>query len=194
VSLNARQQQFALEYLVDLNATQAAIRAGYSAKTAGSQGFDLLKNPEIEEAIRAEREARQKATGITVDRVLQEYAKVAFANMEDYVRRDENDGVFVSLGACTREQMAAVSEIHSETYIDNDDPQKRSVKKIRFKLASKQAALDSIGKHLGMFVERVAGADGGPVQVNHIVRPAKSREEWERAYVGAATGKPTCSD
>ena len=48
MGLSAKQQRFVDEYLVDLNATQAAIRAGYSEKTAGAQGFDLLKKPEIE--------------------------------------------------------------------------------------------------------------------------------------------------
>ena len=68
--LTPRQHRFVLEYLVDLNATQAAIRAGYSAKTAYSQGQRLLKNVEVAAAIQAGMDKRAKRTEITQDYVL----------------------------------------------------------------------------------------------------------------------------
>lgn len=68
--LNPKQQRFVDEYLKDRNATQAAIRAGYSKKTAGSQGHDLLKKPEISEAIRAASEHSVKRTQLTADWVI----------------------------------------------------------------------------------------------------------------------------
>jgi phage terminase small subunit len=79
--LNARQLKFVDEYLVDMNATQAAIRAGYSKKTAGSQGFDLLKHPEIASAIQARRQEVSHKTGITVEKVLAEMARIAFSDV-----------------------------------------------------------------------------------------------------------------
>jgi len=70
VSLTPKQQRFVDEYLVDLNATQAAIRAGYSPKTADRQGHRLLKNAEIAQSVAAGREARAERTELTADWVL----------------------------------------------------------------------------------------------------------------------------
>jgi phage terminase small subunit len=81
--LNEKQKRFVKEYLVDLNATQAAIRAGYSKKTAGSQGQRLLKNVEIQTAIQASATRRAQRTEITADRVVEELATVAFSRASD---------------------------------------------------------------------------------------------------------------
>ena len=72
MALNEKQQRFVDEYLIDLNATQAAIRAGYSQKTAGSQAFDLLKKPEVQEALDKARKAREERTEVTQDWVVHE--------------------------------------------------------------------------------------------------------------------------
>lgn len=76
--LTAKQARFVEEYLVDLNATQAAIRAGYSESTARAIGYENLTKPDIQKAITAAREKQQQRTEITADRVLAEYAKIAF--------------------------------------------------------------------------------------------------------------------
>lgn len=70
IKVNDRQAQFANEYLVDLNATQAAIRAGYSAKTGGSQGFGLLKKPEIQIAVQNAQAERIERTKVDADWVV----------------------------------------------------------------------------------------------------------------------------
>lgn len=74
------------EYLVDLNATQAAIRAEYSAKRADAIGYENLRKPEIAEAVSAARKEREKRTEITQDMVLQELAKIGFADIRKIVR------------------------------------------------------------------------------------------------------------
>jgi phage terminase small subunit len=79
--MTPRQQFFVLEYLLDLNATQAAIRAGYRPSGARVQGERLLRNPDIAQAIQAEMAERAKRCGITAERVLEEYARIAFADM-----------------------------------------------------------------------------------------------------------------
>ena len=76
--MTPKQERFVEEYLVDLNATQAAIRAGYSKSTSYSIGQRLLKNVDIQKAITAAREKQQRRVEITADRVLEEYAKIAF--------------------------------------------------------------------------------------------------------------------
>lgn len=85
LGLTAKKQRFVDEYLVDLNATQAAIRAGYSADTAGAIGHENLKKPEIQLALQEARKKQQERTGITADAVLLEIANVAMADARELV-------------------------------------------------------------------------------------------------------------
>lgn len=78
-----KQQRFVEEYLVDLNATQAAIRAGYSEKTAAEQGYQLLQNPSVSAAIVAAQAARSARTEITADKVLQHWWAIATADANE---------------------------------------------------------------------------------------------------------------
>ena len=82
-TLTPKQQLFATEYLIDLNATQAAIRAGYSKRTAHSQGPRLLDNVEVKKRIQELGAKRSERCEITSDEVLQEIAKVAFVNLDE---------------------------------------------------------------------------------------------------------------
>ena len=86
--LTAKQEKFCEEYLIDLNATQAAIRAGYSKKTAYSIGFENLKKPEIQEYLQARRQKIISSTGLTPEMVVTELAKVGFANIKNYLDKD----------------------------------------------------------------------------------------------------------
>ncbi len=79
--MTPRQKFFVLEYLIDLNATQAAVRAGYRPGNAPFQGGKLLRNPTIATAIRKAMAERARRCGITEARVLAEYARIAFADM-----------------------------------------------------------------------------------------------------------------
>ena len=83
--LEPRQQRFVDEYLVDLNGTQAAIRAGYSAKTAAEQSYDLLRRPHIAAAIAAARAAQQERTGINADALLLQAWQIATADPRELV-------------------------------------------------------------------------------------------------------------
>ncbi|WP_275289167.1 terminase small subunit [Halomonas elongata] len=80
VELTARQSRFVDEYLKDLSATQAAIRAGYSKKTAGRTGHENLKKPEIASAIQERMNDRSKRTQITADKVLERWWEIATAD------------------------------------------------------------------------------------------------------------------
>ena len=86
-----KQRLFVSEYLVDRNATQAAIRAGYSPKTAYSIGSENLTKPEIKEAIQERLDHIEDELGITRDRILREYANIAFSDITDYVRIVDKD-------------------------------------------------------------------------------------------------------
>ena len=83
--MTKKQKLFIEEYLIDLNATQAAIRAGYSPETAGSIGSENLKKPEIRARIEKAMAERSRRTGINQDRVLMELAKIGFVNISDVV-------------------------------------------------------------------------------------------------------------
>lgn len=88
MALNAKQNRFVEEYLVDLNATKAAIRAGYSERTAEVIGYENLRKPQIQEAIQAAIEKRSERTETTQDKVVAELGKVAFAEAHDYTDAD----------------------------------------------------------------------------------------------------------
>lgn len=84
MALTEKQKRFVAEYLVDLNATQAAIRAGYSEKTAEQMGYQLLQKTSVQKAVQIAMKDRQQRTEITQDRVLDELGKVAFSKAADY--------------------------------------------------------------------------------------------------------------
>ena len=83
MALTAKQQRFVDEYLVDLNATQAALRAGYSPRSARSIGPELLEKPAVAQAVAAAVGERAGRTGITQDRVVEELSNIAFAQAGD---------------------------------------------------------------------------------------------------------------
>lgn len=167
MTLNPKQQRFVDEYLVDLNATQAAIRAGYSPKTAQQQSSRLLSNVLISEAIRKRRDQMAAKLEVTVERIVAELAKLAFANMADYMRTTSDGDPFIDLSELSRDQSAAISEVTVEDFTDGRGDDARDVRRVKFKLHDKRGALVDLGKHLGMFVEKHehSGPNGGPVKI-----------------------------
>ena len=168
--LTAKQRRFVEEYLVDKNATQAAIRAGYSAKTAHAIGHENLSKPEIASEIDAQLAAMREKTGITVERVAAELAKIGFADVRKLFK---GDGL-VSIEALDDETAGAVSSVEVVTRAvpgsESDDGLKEVEHVHKIKLWDKRAALVDLGKHLGMFVERHehTGRDGGPIETKDV--------------------------
>ena len=98
--LNPKQRAFTVEYMKDKNATQAAIRAGYSKKTAYSQGFDLLKKPEVQQAIEEMEKKAQARAGITVEKIVDRINKIAedpTALPRDRLKADELLGKYLGM-------------------------------------------------------------------------------------------------
>ncbi len=147
-ALNPKQQQFVAEYLVDLNATQAAIRAGYSPKTAGVQGFDLLKKPEIAAAIESLRNEHAKNTGLTVERVLTEAMRLAFFDIRKLADAEGNP---IPINQLDDDTAAAIQglELATERARGDDEGVETVVRK--YKIADKNAAVERLFKHLGLF-------------------------------------------
>ena len=112
MALTEKQDRFAQEYIIDLNAKQAAIRAGYSEKTAEQIGYQLLQNTSVQEVIQKAIADRQKRTEVTQDMVVEELRAVAFSKAADYTDST-------------------------------------------LKYSNKLKALELLGRHLGMFTDKV---------------------------------------
>ena len=145
--VSEKQKRFAREYLVDLNATQAAIRAGYSQKTAGRQAHDLLKKPEIQAIIAAGAKKAEQRTEITRDRVLTEYVRIAFAGMSKFVTIEADRTPRIDLSKCAPEDLDLLSEIQTDTQQGEGKP----VLKVKIKPLDKLNALEKLARHLGVF-------------------------------------------
>ena len=162
--LSPKRVRFVEEYQVDLNGTQAAIRAGYSARTANPQAARLLANVSIQAALTAAQEARSRRTAITADRVVRELALIGLANMADYMARTAQGDPYLDFGALTRDQAAALQEVTVEDYLDGRGEDARAVRRVKFKLHDKRAALVDLGRHFGLFRNEPAGADDSVVE------------------------------
>lgn len=143
--LTDKQQRFVDEYLIDLNATQAAIRAGYSVRTADQQGSRMLANVKVKQAVAEKQAQRSKRTGVNQDRVVLELAKVAFAKMTDIV---DNNGKIKE--DASPDDLACIESIK---YKESDNEYGGSVER-EVKIASKLKALELLGKHLGMWSDK----------------------------------------
>lgn len=141
-----KQKRFVEEYLIDLNATQAAIRAGYSPKTANEQGNRLLANVSVQRELNKQMAKRSKRTGVTQDRVVRELAKIAFLDMTQVV-----DSYGRIRDDATPEDRACIESIK---YKSSSGDQGESVER-EVKVASKLKALELLGKHLGMYSDKL---------------------------------------
>ena len=154
--LNPKQARFVAEYLKDLNATKAAIRAGYSENSAYSIGSELLSKPEIQNAVSdAQAQALERAE-LTADRVLEEFRRLAFIDARSFF---DDAGNLKPMKDLTPEQGAALASF--EVIIKNaqaGDGATDTVHKIR--LWDKTKALDSLAKRFGLLVEKIEHSGG----------------------------------
>lgn len=173
MALTPKQQRFVAEYLIDLNATQAAIRAGYSAKTANEQGARLLANVSVRHGLTDAMRARERRTNITQDRVLSELAKIGFADIRKVVSWG-NTTLHEKTG---KDGVVEMVPFHGLALIDSseiDDATAAAISEVsegkeglKVKMHDKKGALVDIGRHLGMFTDKVSvsGPNGGPLEV-----------------------------
>ena len=169
--LTARQLMFCEEYLTDLNATQAAIRAGYSEKYAHTNAAKLLQNTTIQEYIEKRKKDRIRRTEITQDAVLQELAIVAFAVATDYakvVEREatvEVDGNIIPLLDAEGNpfKYRTVEPVLTEELTEEQKKALAVIKKGRdgfeIKPHDKMKALEMLGRHLGLWDKKPEADD-----------------------------------
>lgn len=156
--LTAKQKKFVEEYLIDLNATQAAIRAGYSPNTAQEIGSENLSKPIIKAEIDKAIAERSRRTGINQDRVLRELAKIAFVNPGDVINFDEA----TVKGDAKEEDLAAIASVK----IKNIPTEDGEITEREIKLCDKLKALDLLGKHLGIYDKKDAEDKNLTITIN----------------------------
>ena len=167
--LTEKQKRFVEEYLVDLNATQAAIRAGYSQDTACEQGSRLLANAKVQAVVAERRKAIANKIEVTQERVAQELAKLAFLDIR---KAFDAEGNLKPIADLDDETAAALAGIEIEVTKLKDQP---IVKTHKIKLSDKKGALDSLARHLGMFKDKVEHS--GTISLPELVARSISREK-----------------
>ncbi|MEK3788766.1 terminase small subunit [Paenibacillus sp. FSL K6-1230] len=156
MALTAKQQKFADEYLIDLNATQAAIRAGYSPKTAAEIGCENLTKPNIRAYIDERMAVLSRRTGVNQERIIRELARVAFLDPTKLVDMDS-----AALKEDTSDDdRAAIASVKVKTMKGDVDMVEREVK-----FADKLKALELLGKRFGMWIDKQQIDVQGAVQI-----------------------------
>lgn len=196
MAFTARQERFIVEYVASGNATRSAIAAGYSENSAHATGHDLLKKPEIVEEIARRKSAIEskvlKKFEVTREWIVQELAKLARSNMADFTAFDDDGNPVLDFSDVDRDKMAAVREITSEVYTEGRGEDAQRVKRTKFSLYDKRAALMDLAKLEGHVVDRqqLTGPNGGPLQtVNaHVITTTELTPERRKALRAALEG------
>lgn len=147
--MNPKRERFVEEYLIDLNATQAAIRAGYSEKTAHSIGQRLLNFVEVSQAIAERRKVEAEAHGITQARVLEELAILAFSDVDHY--QFDDAGHLSVKESAPKGAGRAISSIKHRIRMDDKG---NTIVDAEFKLWDKPGPLKLAGQHVGLFSDK----------------------------------------
>jgi phage terminase small subunit len=170
--LSEKEKAFIAEYLVDLNGSQAAIRAGYSRKSVAKMAYLILKRPRVIDAIAETQAKRLAAIDMRAENVLSELSAVARGNVLDYMRLGRDGEPIVDFSGLERERAAALSEVCVEDFADGRGQNKRDVRRVKFRMHDKVAALDKLAKHFGLLRERVSheNPDGSALAPAHSPR------------------------
>ena len=157
VKLTDKQEMFCEEYIADpeMNITNAAIKAGYSKKTAYSIGSENLKKPEIDKRIQELKNERSERLRFTADEVLSKLAILSRSNIKNFAKPDGFGGLTMHIpDGISDEDMYCISELTTEEYKENDGT---PVKKTKIKFVDKLRAIEAAGRHVGVqaFKEKV---------------------------------------
>lgn len=148
--MTTRKKRFVEELLHGGTASDAAKRAGYAPKHAGSQASALLAQPEVSQALKESREALGERMGITPERILQELAIIGFANPEDYITEDEDGNKTIDVS-----KLRGLGARAFTLEFESTSSGKETVRKTKAKMLDKTNALLNMGKQIGMFNDKV---------------------------------------
>jgi phage terminase small subunit len=193
--LTAKQEKFYRAYLETGNASEAYRQVYDTARmkpeTVNKRASELLQHREIAGRLVANesklRQAAEERYFVSKERIIRELALIGFSNMLDYIQPQDDGTAYVDLSRLDRDQAAAISEVTVESYTEGSG-EERSVKRVKFKLSDKRAALVDLGKQLGMFPQRVeaTGKDGGPIEFQSKAKQVRS--EMARKLARLASG------
>ena len=165
--LTARQERFVQEYLIDLNAKQAAIRAGCNSRTAEPIASRLLRNIKVAAAVKQAQDERAARTKVTADMVIEELAKHAFGTMQDFF--DPDDGHLLDvheMSLAAKSRLAALDVVRERTRTSDGETVTTIEQTITLRLWDKIRALELLGQHLGMFKDKV---DRGEEEIDEVL-------------------------
>ncbi|MFD2334676.1 terminase small subunit [Cohnella sp. GCM10020058] len=145
MALTDKQQKFVDEYLIDLNATQAAIRAGYSPKAATAIGSENLGKPDIRAYIDERMAEHSKRTGVNQERIIRELARIAFLDPTQLVNMDSAE----LKDDASLDDRAAIASVKVKTMSGEVEMVEREVR-----FADKIKALELLGKRYGMWIDK----------------------------------------
>lgn len=187
-SLTPKQAQFVLEYLVDLNATQAAIRAGYSTRNADKIASQLLGKTRVRREVDKAIAARAKRVGVSADRVVRELARIAFCDPRNVFDWGPDGVTPKSASELSDDDAACVAEATETKTKDGGT--------IRIKLADKIAALNLLAKHTGVAKDHLelSGPGGIPISTEVVIVSHQAVAADENATVGSGEGGESADD
>lgn len=168
--LTAKQRRFCEEYVIDLNGTQAATRAGFSEKTANEQAVRILANVSVKKYIAKLQGKLRKQTNLSAQDVIEELQKVGFSNIQDFI---EEENTIKDISKIKRPKAAAVSAIETSESTSKDGTVTVNTK---FKLYNKVDALEKIGRHLGIFEKDNAQKKQDVVIKQNVIKLADGTE------------------
>lgn len=152
MALTDKQIRFCEEYRLDFNGKQAAIRAGYSEKTAENQASRLLSNVKVQQYVQELQKELSEKTGITAERILQELSDIGFNNMKDFVNGNNS---ILELKYLDKRKTSAVSKVKTtvttRTVFENGKPSAVTETTTELAMHNKITALELMGKHIGLF-------------------------------------------
>jgi len=169
MAMNPKRERFVDEYLVDLNATQAAIRAGYSPKCAEVQGTRLLRDARVKAAVRIGKGEALERVNLKADRVLRELARVGFSDVRHLFK---DDGTVIPLRELPPAVSASIASV--EVVLKNAAAGDGVVDRVlKIKLWDKNRALNDLARHFALLVDRVEVS--GDVTLTAKIAAARAR-------------------
>jgi phage terminase small subunit len=205
VRFTPMQRLFIEAYLVSKNITKAAIAAGCKERSAHAVGWKWFNKTEIRAEIDTRMAALFDRYAVTSDRIIRELAKIAFANIGDFIAVQDGGSAIVDFGTATREQMASLKSIEiDERMIDGAAA---GVRRVKINLSDKRQALMDLAKIARMLpADRLehTGAGGGPIYFDVDVKPEhkidieamapEERDQLRTLLLRAVGGQPKVID
>lgn len=182
--LSAREQRFIDEFMKDGNATQAVVRAGYSAKTPQGAVFKLFNRPRVMREIERRQALAEARSTMTKEALVERLEWIVESNMSRYMRSNADGDPVLSFKQLTREESYALTEVTVETYTEGRGEDAQQVKRVKFKRADMLKAADLLTKLHGW--EKPKKVD---VNVRSMeTRPTDDNQAAEAAYMSMLDG------